>query len=86
MRLLSVLLVIFFVCCSITPSGAGSVGERVKARGFVSCGSARRPGLANTDGQGCWTGLNVEVCRGIAAAVREDPAVHQNLQTRVKIQ
>ncbi len=75
MRLLSVLLVILLVCCSITASVAGSVADRVKARGFVRCGSTRRPGLADTDGQGRWTGLNVDVCRGIAAAVLGSPGL-----------
>lgn len=69
MRLLSVLLVIFTVCCSISGAKAGSVIERVKARGVVRCGSAERPGLASVGDQGRWVGLNVEVCRGIAAAV-----------------
>ena len=73
MRLLSVLLVMLTVCCSISVSRAGSVIERVKARGVVRCGSARRPGLADTDGQGRWTGLHVDVCRGIAAAVLGSP-------------
>ena len=69
MRLLSVLLVMLTVCCSISVSMAGSVIERVKARGIVRCGSVERPGLAGTDDHGRWTGLNVDVCRGIAAAV-----------------
>jgi general L-amino acid transport system substrate-binding protein len=62
-----------FVCLSISEAGAGPVVERVKAHGLVRCGSARRPGLADTDGQGRWTGLNVDVCRGIAAAVLGSP-------------
>src|SRR5208337_3033520 len=69
MRLLSVLLVIFIVCCSISIAKAGSVIERVKAHGVVRCGSAERPGLASAGDQGRWVGLNVDVCRGIAAAV-----------------
>jgi general L-amino acid transport system substrate-binding protein len=73
MRFLSVLLAALFVCCSMTPARAGAVTERVKARGLVRCGSARRPGLADTDGRGRWTGLQVEVCRGIAAAVLGSP-------------
>ncbi|MGD0886885.1 MAG: transporter substrate-binding domain-containing protein [Thermodesulfovibrionales bacterium] len=69
MRLLSVLLVMFTVWCAISTAKAGSVIERVKARGVVRCGSAERPGLASADDHGRWTGLNVDVCRGIAAAV-----------------
>jgi general L-amino acid transport system substrate-binding protein len=57
------------VCCSISVAVAGSVIKRVKVRGIVRCGSVNRPGLASVDDRGRWTGLNVDVCRGIAAAV-----------------
>lgn len=43
--------------------------EKVKAQGFVQCGSKVRPGLAVTDGNGKWSGLEVEICRAIATAV-----------------
>jgi general L-amino acid transport system substrate-binding protein len=46
----------------------------VKTRGVVNCGS--NPGLAGfglPDAQGNWTGLDVEVCRAIAAAIFDDP-------------
>ena len=69
MRLLSFLLVMLTVCCSVSVATAGSVIDRVKARGVVRCGSVERPGLASATGQGRWTGLNVDICRGIAAAV-----------------
>jgi len=65
----SVLLVLFTVCCSFSVATAGSLIERVKTRGFVRCGSVERPGLASADDQGRWMGLNVDICRGIAAAV-----------------
>jgi general L-amino acid transport system substrate-binding protein len=73
MRLLSVLLVMLTVCCSISVARAASVVERVKARGVVRCGSTERPGLAKTDGQERWTGLNVDICRAVAAAVLGSP-------------
>ena len=73
MRLLLVLLTLFGVCGSISVAQAGSVVERVKARGVVRCGSVERPGLASADNQGHWTGLNVDVCRAIAAAVLRSP-------------
>ncbi|MGO9380028.1 MAG: hypothetical protein ACLPN1_03045 [Dissulfurispiraceae bacterium] len=69
MQLLSLLCVILIICCSISVATAGSVIERVKKLGVVRCGSVERPGLASVDNQGRWTGLNVDVCRGIAAAV-----------------
>jgi general L-amino acid transport system substrate-binding protein len=45
----------------------------VKARGFVRCGSVERPGLACVDRRGGWTGLEVDVCRAVAAAVLGAP-------------
>ena len=73
MRILSILLPLLLVCCSISDAMAGSVAERVKARGFVRCGSVDRPGLASADGHGGWTGLEVDVCRAVAAAVLGSP-------------
>jgi len=73
MRLLSLLLVVLSVCCLIRMAQAGSVVDRVKARGIVRCGSVERPGLASAAGKELRTGLNVDVCRGIAAAVLGSP-------------
>jgi len=73
MRILSILLTMLLVCCSISYATAGGVAERVKARGFVRCGSVERPGLAGTDGHSGWTGLEVDVCRAVAAAVLGSP-------------
>jgi general L-amino acid transport system substrate-binding protein len=45
----------------------------VKTRGVLNCGS--NPGLAGfgvPDAQGNWTGLDVDVCRAIAAAIFDD--------------
>lgn len=71
-RALSALLVVLIVWLP-SSAGAGSILERVKARGTVRCGSARRPGLADTDGRGRLAGLNVDVCRAVAAAVLGSP-------------
>lgn len=47
--------------------------DAVKAKGFVQCGvSQGLPGFSNPDDQGNWTGLDVDVCRAIAAAVFGD--------------
>jgi general L-amino acid transport system substrate-binding protein len=46
----------------------------IKQRGSVNCGS--NPGLAGfgvPDAQGNWTGLDVDYCRAIAAAIFNDP-------------
>ncbi|MDH7795240.1 MULTISPECIES: amino acid ABC transporter substrate-binding protein [unclassified Beijerinckia] len=47
--------------------------EQVKARGFLSCGTG--PGVVGfsmPDDKGAWTGLDVDFCRGIAAAIFND--------------
>lgn len=43
--------------------------EKIRAKGFVQCGTALRPGLAAADSEGHWSGLNFEICRAIAIAV-----------------
>ncbi|MFN3890411.1 MAG: amino acid ABC transporter substrate-binding protein [Beijerinckiaceae bacterium] len=48
--------------------------EQVKARGVLVCGS--NPGLAGfgmPDDKGQWTGLDVDLCRAVAAAIFNDP-------------
>ena len=47
--------------------------DDVKAKGFVQCGvSQGLPGFSNPDADGNWSGLDVDFCRGIAAAVFGD--------------
>ncbi len=67
------LLSLLFVCFSVTAAVAGSVMDRVKARGVVRCGGVERPGLAMADGHGHWKGLEVDVCRAVAVAFLGDP-------------
>jgi general L-amino acid transport system substrate-binding protein len=48
--------------------------KTVKDRDMLSCGvSPGLPGFASPDDKGVWTGLDVDVCRAIAAAVLNDP-------------
>jgi general L-amino acid transport system substrate-binding protein len=58
-----------------SPAAASEQGvlERVRARGVVRCGSVERPGLARIDAKGRWSGLHVDVCRALAAAVLGSP-------------
>jgi len=45
----------------------------VKNKNFIQCGvSQGLPGFSNPDEQGNWTGIDVEVCRAVAAAVFGD--------------
>ena len=47
--------------------------DTVKAKGFLSCGvNTGLPGIAVPDEKGRWSGLDVDVCRGVAAAVLGD--------------
>ena len=49
--------------------------KTVKDRGMLSCGvSQGLPGFSSPDDKGNWTGLDVDVCRAIAAAVFNDPS------------
>ena len=47
--------------------------DAVKSKGFVQCGvSQGLPGFSNPDDQGNWTGLDVDYCRAMAAAIFND--------------
>jgi general L-amino acid transport system substrate-binding protein len=55
------------------PANAGATLDAVKAKGFVQCGvNAGLPGFSNPDEKGNWVGLDVDVCRAVAAAVFGD--------------
>jgi general L-amino acid transport system substrate-binding protein len=48
--------------------------KTIKDRGMLSCGvSQGLPGFSSPDDKGNWTGIDVDVCRAIAAAVFNDP-------------
>src|SRR5690606_38296763 len=48
--------------------------KTVKERGTLLCGvSQGLPGFSSPDDKGNWTGLDVDFCRAIAAAVFDDP-------------
>jgi general L-amino acid transport system substrate-binding protein len=54
------------------PASAATIDD-VKAKGYVQCGvSQGLPGFSNPDQAGNWTGLDVDVCRAVAAAVFGD--------------
>ena len=47
--------------------------DAVKDKGFVQCGvSQGLPGFSNPDDKGAWTGLDVDFCRAMAAAILGD--------------
>ena len=54
-------------------ANAATTLDAVKAKGFVQCGvSQGLPGFSNADDAGNWTGLDVEMCRAVAAAIFGD--------------
>jgi general L-amino acid transport system substrate-binding protein len=60
-------------CAAALPASAGQTFDAVKAKGFVQC--AVNTGLAGfsfSDSQGKWTGLDVDLCKAIAAAMFGD--------------
>ena len=65
------------VACGQSGGGAGSKKSKTldntKKAGFVKCGvSQGLPGFSNADESGNWTGIDVDVCRAVAAAVLGD--------------
>ncbi|GGF69226.1 amino acid ABC transporter substrate-binding protein [Terasakiella brassicae] len=64
-----------FVVTAVTATAAmaASTLDTVKARGELLCGvSAGLPGFSLPDEKGNWTGLDVDTCRAVAAAVLGD--------------
>ncbi|HPP83938.1 MAG TPA: transporter substrate-binding domain-containing protein, partial [Rubrivivax sp.] len=55
------------------PAHAGKTLDAIKARGQVVCGvHTALAGFSAADAQGNWSGIDVDVCRAIAAAVLGD--------------
>ena len=51
---------------------AGTLDD-VRAKGFVQCGVSQGvPGFSNPDEAGVWSGIDVDVCRAVAAAIWGD--------------
>ncbi|WP_428241510.1 amino acid ABC transporter substrate-binding protein [Gynuella sp.] len=52
---------------------AGPVLDKIKQKGFIQCGvSQGLPGFSNPSEDGTWSGLDVDFCRTVAAAVFGD--------------
>jgi general L-amino acid transport system substrate-binding protein len=57
-----------------TPAHAGKTLDAIKARGQIICGvSTGVLGFSAADSTGKWSGLDVDVCRALAAATLRDP-------------
>ncbi len=56
------------------PAMAGKTLDGIKSKGQVSCGvHTGLAGFSAADSAGKWTGIDVDVCRAVAAAVLGDP-------------
>jgi general L-amino acid transport system substrate-binding protein len=53
---------------------AGPTFDAVKQKGFVQCGvnSSGLPGFASVNDKGAWSGIDIDVCKAVAAAVFGD--------------
>jgi general L-amino acid transport system substrate-binding protein len=71
------LLAISLVAASLLAAGpafAGKTLDGIKSRGQVVCGvNTGLAGFSAADSSGKWSGLDVDVCRAVAAAVLSDP-------------
>jgi general L-amino acid transport system substrate-binding protein len=55
-------------------AGAQSTLDAVRAKGYVQCGvNTGLAGFSQPDSKGVWRGIDVDVCRAVAAAVFGDP-------------
>jgi general L-amino acid transport system substrate-binding protein len=58
----------------LSASASAQILNTVKQRGVLICGvSQGLPGFSNPDDRGNWTGLDVDLCRAMAAAIFNDP-------------
>ncbi len=62
-----------FALLSLSGGTLAATLQDVKAKGFVQCGVSQGvPGFSNPDESGNWSGIDVDVCRAVAAAVFGD--------------
>jgi general L-amino acid transport system substrate-binding protein len=75
MKRVSLVFTVAFAAGLSTQVASAQTLKTVQDRGMVSCGvSQGLPGFSSPDDKGNWTGLDVDVCRAIAAAIFNDPA------------
>jgi general L-amino acid transport system substrate-binding protein len=92
LKLSSVLLAGALVSCSSTPAPSNSEGtpvsgrlQAILGRGQLKCGiSGELPGFSFLNPQGKYSGLDVDVCRAIAAALFDKPDAVEYRQLNAK--
>jgi general L-amino acid transport system substrate-binding protein len=71
-KITSTILLASALVVSANTASAATLDE-VKGKGFVQCGvSQGLPGFSAFDDKGVWSGVDVDVCRAIAAAIFDD--------------
>jgi len=74
MKFISYGIVVTLLAFTGVESANAQILKAVQERGVLSCGvSQGLPGFSAPDDTGKWSGLDVDVCRAIAAAVLNDP-------------
>ena len=74
MKKLIVSLAIAGAAFAVASTANATTLEQIKAKGFVQCGSnTGLAGFGMPDAAGAWSGLDVDYCRAIAAAIFDDP-------------
>src|SRR5271167_4031280 len=66
---------LFAAAAVLVMTGLAHAGmlDTVKQRGSLNCGAnGQLPGFGLPDAQGNWTGLDVDLCRAVAAAIFND--------------
>jgi general L-amino acid transport system substrate-binding protein len=70
----AVLAVVVLVLAGVHPAAAQGRVQRIRQRGTLICGVAPGvAGFARVDGQGRYSGLDVDVCRAVSAAIFGTP-------------
>src|SRR5690625_115327 len=73
MKLINAAVVGVSFCFFGAAAQAGQTYDSVKEKGYVQCGvSTGIPGFSIADSQGEWTGIDVDLCKAIAAMVFGD--------------
>jgi len=73
MKRASLVLTLALAAAFSTEAATAQTLKTVKDRGMLSCGvSQGLPGFSTPDDKGNWTGLDVDICRAIAAAIFND--------------
>ncbi len=73
MKILTMASAAALVAAASTSVYAGATLDAVKSKGYLQCGvTTGLPGFSSPDDKGNWTGIDVDTCRAVAAAVFGD--------------